>query len=111
MIEDGVLFNLAAGMVSLVELILQGYCLGRLTRPFLERKAKVRLVSAVYCLTMLVLTAMNWRLGSTAAVIIAILAAFLVMCRMDQRNYEQKLFLAAVFFPVLACPCNNRHFV
>lgn len=98
MIENGVLFNLAAGMVSLVELILQGYCLGRLTRPFLERKAKVRLVSAVYCLIMLVLTAMNWRLGSTAAVIIAILAAFLVMCRMDQRNYEQKLFLAAVFF-------------
>lgn len=98
MIEDGMLFNLAAGMVSLAELLLQGYCLGRLAKPFLKRKAKVTLVSAVYFLTMLVLNAMDWHMSSTGAVIIAIFAAFLAMCWIDQRNYEQKLYLAAVFF-------------
>ncbi|MDE5698951.1 MAG: ATP-binding protein [Lachnospiraceae bacterium] len=98
MVENGLLFNLAAGLLSLAEPILQGYCLGRLVKPFMERKEKVHLVWAVYSLTMLVLIAMNFYLGASSSVMIGISAAFLVMCRTDQRNYEQKLFLAASFF-------------
>ncbi|MDE6364421.1 MAG: GHKL domain-containing protein [Lachnospiraceae bacterium] len=98
MIENGLLFNLAAGLLSLAEPILQGYCLARLVKPFMERTAKVRLVWAVYSLAMLLLIAMNCHLGATVSVMIGISAALLAMCRTDPRNYEQKLFLAAAFF-------------
>lgn len=98
MIERGQLFGLTAGLLSVVEPILQGYCLGRLVKPFMERKEKVRFVWAAYSLAMLIPIAMNCRLSTTVAVWIGIFAAFLVLCRADQRNYEQKTFLAAAFF-------------
>ena len=98
MVENGLLFSLMAGLLSVVEPILQGYCLGRLAKPFMERKEKVRLVWAAYSLTMLMLIVMNCRLSTTVSVMIAIFAAFLVMCRADPRNHEQKIFLAATFF-------------
>ncbi|MDE5824428.1 MAG: hypothetical protein K2H91_07075 [Lachnospiraceae bacterium] len=81
-----------------MEPILQGYCLGRLVKPFMERKEKVKIVWAAYSLTMLMLIVMNCRLSTTVAVLIGIFAAFLVMCQTDQRNHEQKIFLAATFF-------------
>lgn len=98
MIEGRQLFNLAAWMMAVVEPVLQGYCLSRLVKPFMGRKEKVRLVWAAYSLTMLLPIGMNCRLSTTVAVLIGIFAAFLVMCRADQRNYEQKIFLAAAFF-------------
>ena len=98
MVESGLLFSLMAGLLSVVEPILQGYCLGRLVKPFMERKEKMRLVWATYSLTMLMLIVMNCRLSTTVSVMIAIFAAFLVMCRADPRNHEQKIFLAATFF-------------
>lgn len=98
MVESGLLFNLSAGLLALVEPVLQGYCLSRLVKPFMERKEKVRLVWVVYSLALLILIALNWHLGASGSVMIGISAAFLVMCRIDQRNYEQKIFLAAAFF-------------
>lgn len=105
MVKSGLLFNLMAGLLSVVEPILQGYCLGRLVKPFMERKEKVRLVWAAYSLTMLMLIAMNCRLNTTVTVMIGIFAAFLVMCRTDQRNYEQKIFLSATFFSLCWLSC------
>ncbi len=98
MVESGQLFNLVAGLWSVVEPILEGYCLGRLVKPFMERKEKVGLVRAAYFLTRLMFIIMNCRLSTTASVMIGIFVAFLVMCRTDQRNYEQKIFLMATFF-------------
>ncbi|MDE7477749.1 MAG: ATP-binding protein [Lachnospiraceae bacterium] len=92
------LFILAAGLLSVVEPVLQGYCLGRLVKPFMERKEKARLVWMAYSLTMLIFIVMNCRLSTTIAVLIGIFVAFLVLCRADQRNYEQKIFLSAAFF-------------
>ncbi len=98
MVESGLLFNLVAGLLSVTEPILEGYCLGKLVKPFIERKEKVGLVWAAYSLTRLMLIVMNCHLSTTAAVMIGIFAAFLVMCRTDRRNREQKIFLSATFF-------------
>ena len=66
---------------------------------------KSRLVWAAYSMTILLLWAMQFYPRSSAATGAGVLAAFLVLCLADRRNYEQKIFLCAAFFSLcwLAC--------
>ena len=122
--EKGFYMDFAAGLLIVAEQILTGYCLARLVRPFLAQGRelsgsgkpsrpgccmtalqKSRLVWAAYSITILLLGAMQFHLRSSAATGAGVLAAFLVLCLADRRNYRQKIFLCAAFFSLcwLAC--------
>ena len=51
-----------------------------------------------YFATMLILYFVPIEINIFAAYSIGILSAFIVMCRIDRRNYKQKIFMAATFF-------------
>lgn len=77
---------------------MEGYCFYRLAKPFMENKKWIFCVGAVYSLTMLILYIISLHLDSFTAYSIGVFAAFLVMCWIDQKNYEQKAFITVVFF-------------
>jgi len=84
--------------VSVIELLIAGYCLYRLVKPFL-RSAKVALAAGgTYFLTMLVLYVMPLYNNAFMAYALGSLVAFLVMCGLERKNYVQKAFLAVTYF-------------
>ena len=105
MTENAFGLDWLARLLSIAEQLLLGYCFTLLVRPFLERQKKVRRVWAAYSTAMILLYAINCFPGSSTAVSIGVLAALLVMCCLDRRNYAQKIFLAVTFFSInwLAC--------
>lgn len=98
--ENAQFVDIAADLLQIVEQLLTGYCLARLVKPFLARRKKSRHVWAAYTMAMLLLWAMHFHLASSTAVGTGILAAFLVLCLTDRRNYEQKAFLCGAFFSI-----------
>jgi len=84
--------------VSVIELLIAGYCLYRLVKPFL-RSAKVALAAGgIYFLTMLTLYAMPLHNDAFIAYAFGSLMTFLVMYGLERRNYAQKAFLAITYF-------------
>lgn len=75
-----------------------GFFFTRFARPFVERKHKAPCIGAVWFVTMSVLYFLPFEIENAAAYGIGILVSFLVMCRIDKRNYRQKVFLAVTFF-------------
>jgi len=84
--------------VSVIELLIAGYCLYRLVKPFL-RSAKAALAAAgIYFLTMLVLYVLPLYGDAFMAYALGSLTAFLVMCGLERNNCIQKAFLAITYF-------------
>ena len=101
MIENEQCFDLAdlvMRLMPVVEQVLQGYCFCRLIKPFMEKKERAWYIGVAYFLTMMILYAMNYNPGSSIAVSIGIFAALIVMCWIDRRNYEQKIFLSMTLY-------------
>ena len=92
------IWTLISYMVPIVTSFIEGYCFYRLVKPFMENKKGIFGVGVVYSLTMLLLYILPFHFDSFIAYSIGVFASFLVMCRIEQRNYEQKAFLAVVFF-------------
>lgn len=84
--------------VSVIDLYIAGYCLYKFVKPFL-RSAKAALAAGgIYFLTMLALYAMRLYIPAFMAYTLGSLAAFLVMCGLERRNYIQEAFLAVTYF-------------
>lgn len=98
MTENGMCYDLTLQLQPVVEQILQGYCFCRLIKPFLEKKERAWCTGAVYFLTMMILYAMNCHPDSSTAVSAGIFVALIVMCWLDRRNYEQKIFLSMTLY-------------
>lgn len=77
---------------------MEGYFFYRLAKPFMENKRGVFSIGVIYSLTMLVLYVMSLQIDSFTAYSIGVFTAFLLMCGIDQQNYEQKAFITVVFF-------------
>lgn len=75
-----------------------GYILLRFAKPFMENKKGAFCIGIAYSATMLILYFVPVEINTFAAYSIGILSAFTVMCRIDRRNYNQKVFIAATFF-------------
>ena len=85
-------------IVFVIELCIEGYCLNRLIKPFVQR-AKVALAAGItYFWAMIVLYLIPPHMGIFTAYLVGSLIAFLVMCWMERRNYTQKAFLAITYF-------------
>ena len=75
-----------------------GYILFRFAMPFMENKRGAVCIGIAYAATMLILYLAPMEINTFAAYSLGILSAFIVMCRIDRRNYKQKTFIAATFF-------------
>ena len=83
---------------AIVAMCGTGYILFRFARPFMEDKKGAPCIGIAYFITMLVLYVVPMEINTFAAYSLGILSAFLVMCRIDRRNYKQKTFIAITFF-------------
>lgn len=84
--------------VSVIELLIAGYCFYRLVKPFL-RSAKAALAAGgIYFLTMLALYVLPLQVDAFIAYALGSLTAFLVMCGLERNNCIQKAFLAITYF-------------
>lgn len=82
----------------IIDIIGMGFMLRRFARPFMERKRGAFWIGAAYSATMLILYFEPVPVNNFLAYSLGILAAFLVMCRIDRQNYCQKIFIATTFF-------------
>ncbi len=84
--------------VSVIELLIAGYCLYRLVKPFLRSTKAALAAGGVYFLSMLAFYVLPLYADAFIAYALGSLAAFLVMCLLEKNNCIQKAFLAITFF-------------
>ena len=87
-----------AQAVAVIELFIEGYCLYRLVKPFLQRPKNALAAGGTYFVTMVGLYFMPPHIGIFTAFAVGSLAVFLVMCGTEWRNYPQKAFLAVTYY-------------
>lgn len=91
-------WNIAGHVVEIVNIAVAGYLYSRLIKPFLVKRKCAVAVGIVYISVMLVMYFISYEMESMAAYAAGTFAAFAVMCFLDRRNVEQKLFLAIVMY-------------
>lgn len=91
-------YDLIFYMMPIAESLMAGYCFYRFANPFMKRKRDAVCVGIAYLLTLLILYIMPLTMSFFIAYIIGVFVAFLVMCRLEQKNYEQNTFIAVTFF-------------
>ena len=84
--------------MPVMEILIAGYCFYRLVKPFMDYGKRVFCVGIIYIITMLTLYFVPLIFKSILAYGIGAFAAFLVMCRIERKNYGQKIFLSVTFF-------------
>ena len=84
----------------IVKMLIMGYVLYCFAKPFMENKKGAVCSGIAYFVTILLLYLMPIQIGNFAAYGTGIFAAWIVMCKTDRRNYQQKFFIAATFFSV-----------
>lgn len=84
--------------MPIMEILIAGYCFYRLIKPFMDHSKRVFCVGIIYILTMLALYFVPLNFEYIMAYGIGVFVAFLVMCRLDRKNYGQKIFLSVTFF-------------
>lgn len=94
---DDILTAISA-VYAVVAMYGTGYILYRFAKPFMENKKGAACIGIAYFATMLILYFVPMEINTFAAYSLGILSAFVVMCRIDRRNYKQKTFIAATFF-------------
>ena len=87
-----------SAVYAIVAMYGTGYILYRFAKPFMENKKGAVCIGIAYFVTMLILYLVPMEVNIFAAYSLGILSAFIVMCRIDRRNYKQKTFIAATFF-------------
>jgi len=118
MILNEIHWTIVSSTVPIMELFIMGYCLYLFAKPFIEsscvhplpctfykgnnkekkNKKRTCYVGITYTLTMLILYKIPIHFSTFAAYSIGVFTAFLVMCLIEQRNYEQKIFIVVTFF-------------
>lgn len=84
--------------VAVIELLIAGYCLFRLVKPFLQNVKTALAAGGMYFLTMLFLHILPSYIPAFTAYAMGSLAAFLAMCGRERKNPVQKAFLAVTYF-------------
>lgn len=92
------MLTVISAVYAIVAMYGTGYILYRFAKPFMENKKGAACIGVAYFVIMLILYLAPMEVNTFAAHSLGILSAFIVMCRIDRRNYKQKTFLAATFF-------------
>lgn len=82
----------------IADMLTKGYVLYRFSRPFLENKKRAFCIGIAYFVTMIILYFIPFEMSNFMAYAIGMFVSYLVMCKVDRRNYCQKIFLAVTFF-------------
>lgn len=106
-------WTIISHMVPIVEIFIMGYCFYYFAKPFMEISSEYPLsypfgktkkkkwtccVGITYILTMVILYEIPILFSTFMAYSVGVFVPFLVMCWAEQRNYEQKIFIAVTFF-------------
>ena len=91
-------YRVVVSVYAIVGMFGTGYILYRFARPFMDHKKGTFGIVSAYFTTMLILYFMPIQINTFAAYGLGIVSAFTVMCRIDRRNYKQKIFIAVTFF-------------
>lgn len=106
-------WTIVSHMVPIVENFIMGYCFCYFAKPFIEISSEYPLscplykakkkkwmfcIGITYILTMLILYEIPILFSTFMAYSIGVFVPFLVMCWIERRNYEQKIFIAITFF-------------
>ena len=86
---DDILTAISA-VYAVVAMYGTGYILYRFAKPFMENKKGAACIGIAYFATMLILYFVPMEINTFAAYSLGILSAFVVMCRIDRRNYNRK---------------------
>lgn len=95
---DEIYWIAVSDLSVILGLVFMGYCFYRLVNPFVEKKRTAFWAGGAYAAAMLPIHFIPTGIDYFAACGIGVFAAFLVMCRMERRNYRQKAFLSVTFF-------------
>lgn len=110
---DEIHWTIISHIVPIAEIFIMGYCFYRFVKPFIEISSEYPLsctlckgkkkkwtfcVGIAYILTMLILYEIPIHFSIFMAYSIGVFVPFLVMCWIERRNYEQKIFIAITFF-------------
>ncbi len=82
----------------LTDILGTGYALYRFTVPFLVRKRGAFCIGAAYSATICALHFLPCPIHNFVIYSAGVLVSLSVMCRVDPRNYCQKIFIAVTFF-------------
>lgn len=85
-------------VVSIAGMGVTGFLFCRLVTPFLHNRKQGRIVGISYFAVMLVLYFIPWEIDSMFAYAVGIMISTAVMCFLERRNAEQKIFLGAVMY-------------
>ena len=94
------IWKVMSAAYTIVAMSGTGYILFRFAKPFMENKKGAVCIGGAYFAVMLILYLVPMEINTFAAYSVGVLSAFVVMCRIDRRNYKQKTFIAATFFPL-----------
>lgn len=114
MVLDEIHWTIISHIMPIVEIFIIGYCFYYFAKPFMEISSEYPLssyalckgknkkwtccVGVTYILTMLILYEIPIHFSIFMAYSIGVFVSFLVMCQIERRNYEQKIFIAVTFF-------------
>ena len=98
MVHKDIYLTIVSAIYAIVAMYGTGYILFRFAKPFMENKKGVFCVGIAYFATMLILYFVPIQINTFAAYGLGMLSAFTVMCRIDRRNYKQKIFIVVTFF-------------
>lgn len=83
---------------NILEICILGCFFYRFVKPFLPVKRNTKSVAVVYIIVMLFLYIIPQEVGGSVSAAISVIAVFILMCFIDKRNIEQKIFLASTFY-------------
>lgn len=85
-------------IITATEILIGGYCFYLLAKSFMGSKVRGVCTGAAYFFAMLIFYIIPLQFINFAAYGTGVFLAFLVMCLAERRNYEQKAFIALLFF-------------
>ncbi len=83
---------------NIVEICILGCFFYRFVKPFMPEQRSTKSVVAVYIIIMLILYIIPQEVGGSVSSAIGAIAVFILMCLIDKRNIEQKIFLVSTFY-------------
>ena len=91
-------FEAVSAVLAIVSFYGTGYLLFRFARPFMENKKGSFNIVIAYFVTMMFVRFVPIQINKFVGYGLGVLAAFAVMCRIDRRNYKQKIFIAVTLY-------------
>lgn len=82
-----------SAVYTIVAMYGTGYIRFRFAKPFMVNKKGAACIGIAYFATMLMLYFVPIEVNTFAAYSIGALSAFIVMCRIDRRNFKQKTLI------------------